>query len=157
MSHWKFGIPLLNLSVPVNTLIDEIRFKAGRDFALDLVISGHQSNLGYIQTNFSEEKQYETFVEFEELPMLFFGICTIIRVSSKVKGAMQMNNAVNLKFKSEDEENLPLINVFFTSDKNVHGAFWQQWMEGDIFALNIDPKQNMDHSVKLKQHVIKKS
>ena len=153
LSHWKFGIPLMNLSVPVHTLIDEIRFKVGRDFTLDFVLSGHQSNLGYVQTNSSEET---SSVELEELPMIMYGTCTIIKVSSKIKGAMQMNNAIELKFKSEDRDSLPLINVFFTSDKNIHGAFWQQWMEGEIFALTIDPIQNLDYSVKLKQRIVKK-
>ena len=67
-----------------------------------------------------------------------------------------MNNLVQLKFESKDVDNLPLTNVFFTSEKNIHGAFWQQWMEGEVFALNIDPKQNLDHSANLKQRIVKK-
>ena len=64
-----------------------------------------------------------------------------------------MFNSIELKFKNTDADGLPLINVYFTSEENVYGAFWLQWMEGEMFAINIDPKQNLDFSTNLKQQI----
>ena len=152
------GIPLTNLSVSIDTFLENIRYKVGRDYTLKFSLSGHESNLGYVYAHFGyEEFPKQSYVEIEEIPLLmYYGTCIATRISSDVRGAIQMFNSIELNFKNTDTDGLPLINVYFTSEENVYGAFWLQWMEGEIFAINIDPKQNLDFSVNLKQQIRRK-
>ena len=82
--------------------------------------------------------------------------CTVLKISPKIRGSIQLVNNINLKFKSMEATNLPVVNLFFTSEKNAHGAVWYQWMEGDVFAINIDPQDDKTHSVTMKQQTRKK-
>ena len=149
------GMGMVGLNVPVKTLLDEVNFKLGRDFTLFLMLSGHESNHDYIFAEFNTMKDAEEMqiLKVEYLPTLSYGTCTIIKVSEKVRGSIQLMNVLKITFKSNDENNLPLINVFFTSEENFHGAAWRQWIEGDVYALTVDPEQNLDHAVNLKQQI----
>ena len=146
---------ILDLNVPVSTLLDEVNFKLGRDFTLFLMFSGHESNNDYIFAYINTMKDAEEMqiLKVEYLSTLSYGTCTVIKVSDKVKGSIQLMNGLKLTFKSKDVNKLPLVNVFFTSEENFHGAAWRQWIEGDVYALTIDPKQNLDSTVNLKQQI----
>ena len=149
------GMGMVGLNVPVKTLLDEVNFKLGRDFTLFLMLSGHESNHDYIFAEFNTMKDAEEMqiLKVEYLPTLSYGTCTIIKVSEKVRGSIQLMNVLKITFKSDDENQLPLVNVFFTSEENFHGAAWRQWIEGDVYALTIDPKLNLDSNVNLKQQI----
>ena len=85
-----------------------------------------------------------------------YGLCTILKISPKIKGSIQLQNHIDFKFKTANTSYLPMVNFFFTSEENSHGPFWNQWMEGEVIAINIDPLDDKTHSVSLKQQVRKK-
>ena len=141
-----------DMTVPVQTLLDEVRFKLGRDFSLYLVLSGHESNddYKYISINNTSILDKISIVLVEEIPSIHYGTCTILRISEKLKGSIKLVNFVRIHFQSEDENELPLVNFFFTSEKNIFGAIMRQWMEGEVYALAIDPKLKLDYAVNLR-------
>ena len=158
----------LNLEIPVLTLAEEISFKLGRDFTIGLLISGHESKHGYLGVQINDKNdiigqkingtysvtplpKISNLIQVEELPLIMYGECTVLKISPKIRGSIQLVNNINLKFKNIEAKNLPSISLFFTSDKNSHGAVWYQWMEGEVFAVNIAPQDDKSHSVSLKQ------
>ena len=158
LSIQQQGIPMVNLTVPIKTLLDEVDFKLGRDFFLNLMLSGHESNHNYIYAKINEVYDYKDtdMVKVVEVPTLFYGTCTIIRISDKLKGSVQLTNLIELQFNSNNQNALPLVNVFFTSDENYHGAAWRLWMEGEVYAITIDPKEKLDYNIDLKQQIRKR-
>ena len=155
LSHMKLGKPLTTLSENIDTFIEDVRFKIGRDFTLDFSLPGSESKVLY--AHFDKLKSPNTsLIELEELPLIMYGTCTIIKISSGVIAVPQMQNIFNLNIISKDKDNLPSINAYFTSKENIHGAVWQQWLEGEIFTLNIDPQLKRDYSANLKQLIRRK-
>ena len=158
----------LNLEIPPATFADDVSFKLGRDFTVGLDISGHESNHDYLTVDINGKFDYTVMtmdgkvtpfpklIQVEELPLFMYGLCTILKISPMIRGSIQLQNNIHLKFKTANVNNLPLVNFFFTSEENSHGAFWNQWMEGEVFAINIDPQNDKTHSVSLKQQVRKK-
>ena len=59
-------------------------------------------------------------------------------------------------FKEQEKENLPKVKVFFTSTNNSYGALWEQWLEGKVYRVTIDPKKNLYRSISLYRQVRKK-
>ena len=152
------GRGMLDVTVPVQTVLDEVHFKVGRDFSLFLVLSGHESNHNYIyvQINNTLNTNEHNMLQVEELPSVFYGACTVLRISDKLKGAIKLANFIQIKFATEDENELPLVNIYFTSDNNFAGAAFRQWFEGEVYALAIDPKHKLDYEVHLKQQIRKR-
>ena len=157
----------LNLEVPPATFAEEVSFKLGRDFTIGLGLSGHESNHGYLflEINAKDDYNVKTFdngsefpylIEVEELPLVYYGECTVLKISDKIRGSIKLTNQIDVKFKSTEERKLPTVTFFFTSEENSHGSFWFQWMEGEVFAININPQDDKIHSVSLKQQIRKK-
>ena len=157
----------LNLGISPATFAEEVSFKLGRDFTVLLVISGHESNHDYLiveingkldhtVTTRGKVTPFPNLIQVEELPLTMYGLCTILKISQNIRGSIQLVNHINLHFKNKNISDLPSVNFFFTSEENSHGAFWYQWMEGEVFAVNIDPKDDKTHSVSLKQQKRKK-
>ena len=69
---------------------------------------------------------------------------------------MGILNYVDLNFKNQDKENLPQVKIFFTSINNSYGALWEQWLEGKVYDVTIDPKENIDKSITLNRQIRKK-
>ena len=73
-----------------------------------------------------------------------------------LKGSMGILNYVDLNFKNQDKENLPQVKVFFTSINNSYGALWEQWLEGKVYHVTLDPKENLYKSISLNRQVREK-
>ena len=155
----RIGNSMTDLTVPVQTLLNEVSYKPGRDFSLYLMLSGHESNHNFIHqfiNNTTHVEKFKHVFQIEELPSTYYGTCTVIRISKKVKGSIKLVNIIKIIFKTEDENELPLANVFFTSEENFHGAALSQWTEGEVYALAIDPRQKLDYAVNLKRQISKR-
>ena len=87
---------------------------------------------------------------------MFYGKCTILKMSHHIKGSIGMINNVQLNFKSQGNENLPILKIFFTSMNNSYGALWQQWLEGKVYDVTVDPKENIYRSISLNRQIRKK-
>ena len=157
----------LNLEVPPATFAEEVSFRLGRDFTIRLGLSGHESNHDYIifEINAKDDFHVKTIdngsefpylIEVQELPLVYYGECTVVKISEKIRGSIKITNQIEMKFKSIDKLELPSVTFFFTSEENSHGAFWFQWMEGEVFSINIDPQDDKIHSVSLKKQIRKK-
>ena len=154
-----YGKGMLDTKVSVPTLLDDVSFRLGRDFSLALMLSDHESsNNRYLFPIINSTLVPEEFsmVKVEEIPSVHYGTCTAIRVLDKVKGSIKLVNFIKLFFKTIDEDEIPLVNVFFTSEENFHGAAWRQWFEGDVYVLPVDPKQKLDYAVNLKPQIKKR-
>ena len=69
---------------------------------------------------------------------------------------MGVLNAVELNFKNQDKENLPQVKVFLKSNNNSYGALWEQWLEGKVYHVTMDPEENLYKSISLNRQVRKK-
>ena len=151
----NFESSMKDVNVSVKTLLDEVSFKLGKDFSLYLMLSSHESNQNYL-FKLVNSANTDLVLQVEEMPSEHYGACTIVRISDELKGSIKLKNEIRIIFKTDDESELPLVNVFFTSKENFHGAALLQWTEGEVYALAIDPKQKMDYAVKLKQQIRKR-
>ena len=151
---------MADINVPVKTLLDEVSFKLDKEFTLYMMLSGHESDHDYIfqfvHSANTDLERLENVVQAEEMPTEHYGSCTIVKVSEKLKGSIKLKNKIIINFKTEDVNELSLANIFFTSEENVHGAALRQWTEGEVYALAIDPRQNLDYAVSLKNQIRKR-
>ena len=77
-------------------------------------------------------------------------------MSQEMKGSRGIVNSVELKFEEQEIENLPMIKVFFTSMNNSYGALWEQWLEGKVYDVTINPKENLYKSISLNRQIRQK-
>ena len=156
----NFESSMKDVNVSVKTLLDEVSYKLGKDFSLHLMLSNHESNhhnyiLAFVN-NQNDIEQHKDLFQVEEMPTEHYGTCRVIKLSDKVKGSIKLKNEIVVIFKTEDVNELPLANIFFTSEENFHGAALHQWAEGEVYALVIDPIQKLDYAVNLKQQIRKR-
>ena len=148
----------INLTIPVSTLKDQIHYKIGRDYSIHLALSYHGSN-EYLNVAIGEKVSSTTspeigkMIQVEELPLIMYGTCTVLKFSKKLKGSIQMHNVIKIRFKSQDSKTLPRVNFLFASVKNIFGVIWQQWIEGKVFSISVDPKETQDQTVSLKEQI----
>ena len=124
------------------------------------MLSNHESNhhdyvLPFVN-NQNDIEQHKYLFQVKEMPTEHYGTCTVIKLSDKVKGSIKLKNEILVIFKTEDVNELPLANIFFTSEENFHGTALHQWAEGEVYALVIDPRQKLDYAVNLKQQIRKR-
>ena len=95
-------------------------------------------------------------IEVEELLSFTYGKCTLLKISPEIKGLIQINNVIRLNFKSQNEENLPIVKVFYTSRSNSVGAMWHQWHDGKVYELTMKPQDKIYYSLSLSRQIRKK-
>ena len=139
------------ISSPLPTVIDNIVYQVGRDYYIQFSLRDHESMKDII----IDEVIHTEEVEVNDLNLLHYGKCTVIKISDKIKTSTQMHTIMTIAFKGGKIEDLPFIKVFFTSKANTFGAFWLQWMEGEVLSLDIDPKQGFHYFVNLKLQILK--
>ena len=134
--------------VTPSILSDEISYKIGRDFTIDYMISNHGTSREYLAGKLNDTTS-AGLIQVEELSLITYGKCTILKISSKIKGWLQMNNEIFLTFLNQNGKDLPLLRIFFTSQKNSYGALLEQWIEGKVYDLTIKPQDKIHYSVSL--------
>ena len=146
-----------DIETSVETTLSDITYKAGRDYSLTLMMPNAESKKFLIgNVDDANKSMIPGILEVEELPTAHYGTCTVVKVSPTIKASIQMFSALHLEFNTENvTQPLPLVKVFFTSEKNYYGAIWNQWMEGEVFGLEIDAKVNQVYTVNLKQQTRK--
>ena len=150
----------INLTIPVSTLKDEIHYKIGRDYSIELLLSTYESN-DYLRVTIddgivSTNTKISSMIQVHELPQSIYGTCSVLKFSKKLKGSIQMHNILTIRFKSTNVIDLPKVNFVFASTANIVGMVWEQWMEGEIFSIDIDPSDKGTYTVSLKEQIRKK-
>ena len=150
----------INLTIPVSTLKDEIHYKIGRDYSIVLLLSTYESN-DYLRVTIddgivSTNTKISSMIQVHELPQSIYGTCSVLKFSKKLKGSIQMHNILTIRFKSTNVIDLPKVNFVFASTANIVGMVWEQWMEGEVFSISIDPSDKGTYTVSLKEQIRKK-
>ena len=143
ISDFYFGInKKVDQDIPVIPLIDEIRYKIGRDFTLTWLYydTNGTSTKHTIETSTPLQGKSNSVI-VKELPLYNYGICTVIQLNESIKTPKGLYNSVQILVKNGTKENIPYIKIFFTSKDNFYGASLLQWMNGERFSLDIDPHQ----------------
>ena len=132
----------IDQDIPVIPLVEEVRYKIGRDFKLiwKYYDSNGTSTVHTIQTSEHLQGKLNSVI-VKELPLFNYGKCTVIQLNDSIQTPIGMYNRLTIILESEEKEILPNIKVYFTSKANFVGATTLQWMEGERIALEIDPYQ----------------
>ena len=143
-----------SLAISPLTFIDEMNFKIGRDFTIDLDISDHGAKRNFFKVTLNDTTE-TGLVQVEEIHLFTYEKCTSLKISPEIKGSIQIYNTIHLNLNSVDVENLPMLRVFFTSQNNSKGVIWEQWLEGEVYDLIIKPKDKIHNIVSLKRQIRK--
>ena len=133
---------------------EEISYTIGKDFDIEIYLSNHAITNTYFSASLNETTRND-LIQVEELLLGSYGKCTILKISSEIKGLMQIDNLIYLTYKNQHEEKLPMMKIFFTSKSNAYGALWYQWLEGKVFDLTIKPEDMVYNSVSLSRQIRK--
>ena len=130
--------------------VHDVRYKIGRDFTL-LWNYYNGRNTDYHSIKSIDDLQQKLGkVIVKELPLWDYGQCTVIQINETIQTPLRRYNILQIELKDQNTGNTPLMKVFFTSKENFYGAAILQWMDGERFALEIDPKLPSKHYVNLK-------
>ena len=130
--------------------VHDVRYKIGRDFTLLWKYYNGKKTYFHSIKSIDDLQQKLGKVIVKELPLWDYGQCTIIQINETIQAPLRRYNILEIKLKDQNIENPPLMKVFFTSKENFYGAAILQWMDGERFALDIDPKQPSKHYVNLR-------
>ena len=77
-------------------------------------------------------------------PMWKYGTCYKISSETFSNSAITRGNSQSILVKYNESipiDNLPLLTIYFTSEKNAYGLIFAEWMDGEVLEFNI--KNNM--------------
>ena len=130
--------------------VNDVRYKIGRDFTLSWsYYNGNKMDFRMIRSP-DDIQQKLGKVIVKELPLWDYGQCTVVQLNDTIKTSLRRYNKLQIELKNQSIGNPPSMKVFFTSKENFYGAAISQWMDGEKFALEIDPKNPSKHYVNLK-------
>ena len=146
----------LDVPIPLPSLVNDISFNIIRDFIIEWQFHNFTKESYVSIHNGKQIKKNAHFLSITEFPLYIYGKCFIFNISQEIKTPVQMYNILTLRLKSEDYRKLPIVKAFFTSKENAYGASMLQWMEGERFALTINPREMSTHYANLRLRIRKK-
>ena len=136
-----------NLSWP--ELINELSYNIGIDFNVSLSYPYGKMNGTYNIFDKNLKKSYSDKIESEEIYTIYnHGLC--YRITPKIASRKWEPAYLNVKFDPTlPIEDIPKIELIFTSKENSYGIIESNWMDGNEYSIMIDPKKNANYLVSL--------
>ena len=143
----------LNITIPVQDFVNDIAFRIGRDFKLDISLGGTDSVYKKISINRTNFKNEFNDIQIETLTGFYHGTCTILKINDQIKTPAIQYSRLAFNFNGTNINNLPHIQLIFTSKNNSYGSFWQLWMEGEKYDLIMNPHDKLHYVVNLRKSI----
>ena len=125
----------------------EASYKIGIDFNISLGIKDYQDYITIQSTDLSANQA--KYIDFKMIHSLWKGLC--YQISYKYEAEYSWSSEVSLDFdKSLSDQDMPKIEVIFTSYNNSYGIIDIDWVEGDKYNLLIDLRKMMTYSINFK-------
>ena len=114
----------------------EASFEIGRDFDVWTDISG----LNYANQDNHDENEKK--VTIEKVETIWAGRC--YQISTHVKTQKLYKNMVVINFKeSVIHTDIPRIKYYFTSESNALGVVYSEWVDGDVWSIEMRPNKKL--------------
>ena len=81
-------------------------------------------------------------LQFDEVYTFWSNLC--YKISPKIEITRNAVNIITLNFaENMPESDIPNIQAFFTSAENAYGIIDVSWIDGDVWNLEIDPREQL--------------
>ena len=137
-----------NLNISWIEFSKDLSYKIGIDFEIILFLNDDVGQAIRIQ-NTSLTQNQSKMIHFEVVNTLEAGLC--YKITPKLKTPRNAMNFIAIAFNQElADEDVPNLKLIFTSEENSFGIINMDWVEGDEFIVEVDPKLNLSHGVNFK-------
>ena len=137
-----------NLNISWIEFSKDLSYKIGIDFEIILFLNDDVGQAIRIQ-NTSLTQNQSKMIHFEVVNTLEAGLC--YKITPKLKTPRNAMNFIAIAFNQElADEDIPNLKLIFTSEENSFGIINMDWVEGDEFIVEVDPKLNLSHGVNFK-------
>ena len=158
----KYGITLYdfvgnfvpNMSKSWPDFYNEVSYKIGIDFYVRMSLTEHISSFNnklhsnLVIENINLTKSQLNLINFEEVYTLDSGLC--YKITPKIKTTGGEYNKIELIFYyTLPDEDIPRVELFFSSEDNAYGIMTSNWVIGDTYSMKIESKNLLKFNVKL--------
>ena len=153
----KYGIKLYefvttvvpNLSKSWPDFYNEVSYKIGIDFYVKMTLTGHISSYrSFVIESINLTKSQLDLISFEEVYTLHSGLC--YKITPKIQTTGGGYNKIELIFyDTVPDEDIPEVELFFTSEDNAYGIIGTNWVVGDSYTMIVKSKNLLKYKVEL--------
>ena len=156
----KYGISQADFTYAVDLNLDkswldfyhEASYKIGSDFYLSLDLDSNLHVLNITKDIANED--VDKVVKIEELFTIWTGLC--YKITPIHMTTPYVLHYLRIYFNHELlAEDLPMIDMSFTSEANSYGAIDLSWVDGKEFTIEVDPNFHLEYDVNLQTYTYK--
>ena len=139
-----------NLSQSWPDFYNEVSYKIGIDFYVKMVLTGHVAgyNSFVIENINLTLANLTNLIKFEEVYSLHSGLC--YKITPKIQTIGGGYNKIELIFYDTlPDEDIPEVELFFSSEENAYGIIGTNWVVGDTYTMKVKSKNLLKYKVKL--------
>ena len=139
----------IELDKPWPEFYREASYRIGRDVFLSLDFDGETRKANISVEDINQE--VNGMVKVEEVFSLWTGLC--YRIEALYMTQPHLVHFIRMNFdQSMPKEDLPLIDMIFTSKNSSYGIIDLDWIDGNDFVVEVDPNYHLLHDVNLHPH-----
>ena len=142
-----------NLSQSWPDFYNEVSYKVGIDFYVRMSLTEHISGFhnkkheNLVIESINLTKNQLDLIDFEEVYTLDSGLC--YKITPKINTTGGQYNDIELFFYDTlPIEDIPRVELFFSSEDNAYGIITSNWVLGDIYSMRVKSKSLLKIKVK---------
>ena len=143
-----------NLSKSWPDFYNEVSYKIGIDFYVRMSLTEHISGFhnkkheNLVIESINLTKNQLDLIYFEEVYTLDSGLC--YKITPKINTTGGLYNKITIIFNDTvRNEDIPRVELFFSSEDNAYGIMTSNWVIGDTYSMKIKSTNLLKFNVKL--------